>query len=375
MPIQKSASGIDGLDEILHGGLPAKRPTLVSGGPGSGKTMLGMQFLCHGALQLGEPGLFISFDEEEKDIITNYESTRLKLNQAMERGLIRIEAIPLMHTMTIQTGEFTLDGFMLSLENLTNAIKAKRLVLDSMDAFSTRFGDSENLRYELARICRWTKEKGLTTILTSEVHDNLTSIYSLEEYVADCDIFLDHRVKDQISKRRLRIIKYRGSSHGADEYPFLIGKAGLRVFPITSAGLEGEASHEFVSSGVEGLDSMLDGRGYYKGSAILISGSAGSGTTTLASCLALRSCSMGSRSLYFAFEESTSQIIRNLASVGLDMSKYIDQGLLRLEPIRPSIFGLEEHLLRFHALVDEFKPDTVIVDPITNFLPIASPWK
>jgi circadian clock protein KaiC len=267
----------------------------------------------------------------------------------------------------VESGEFTLDGLLVRLAHSVKSIGARRLVLDSLDSLFSRFADTANLRYEVSRIFQWIKTMGVTAIVTCEQGDGDFTRNGLEAYVSDCVIHLDHRVAEQISKRRLRVIKYRGSSHGADEYPFLITSEGISILPITSLVLETEAPTDFLSTGVDGLDRMLAGKGYYRGSTILVSGAAGTGKSTLAACLGARNCQNGDRCLYLSFEESTSQIVRNLRSIGIDIDPHIRNGLLRMEPIRPCNFGLEEHLVRVHAIVESFKPDIVIIDPITSF--------
>ena len=369
--LAKSATGILGLDEVLRGGLPTGRPSLVFGGPGCGKTMLAMEFLCRGAVEYGEPGFFLSFDEQVEDLISDFTSCDFRMSQALADHRLRIEYIPAPDSRATQAGEFTLDALLVRLDRWTNEIGAKRLVLDSLDALFARFSDSLNLRHELSRVIQWTKQRGLTSIITSELHDGDPARHTMQEFASDCVILMDHRVSNQISKRRLRTIKYRGSSHGADEYPFLINQEGINVFPITSVGLESDAPESYVSSGVEGLDAMLADKGFYRGSSILVSGGAGTGKTTLAVSLALSTCRAGERSLYLSFEESTSQIVRNMASVGLDLKSCIKEGLLRISPMRPSFFGLEEHLVRIHKIIYDFKPASLIMDPITSFLPVG----
>jgi circadian clock protein KaiC len=369
--LTKAPTGVFGLDEVLFGGLPAGRPTLVYGGPGCGKTILGMEFLCRGAQLLGEPGVFLSFDEARKDIIENFAISGFGLSQALADQTVRIESIPILDSQLTQAGEFTLDGLLLKLENLIDSIGAKRLVLDSIEALLSQFGVSANLRYELTRIFKWTKDKGLTTIVTNEMNSAENAHFGIDKYVADCVIFLDHRIVNQISKRRLRVVKCRGTLHGVDEYPYVINTGGFSVLPITSIGLGSIASDECITTGLDGLDVMLDGKGYFLGSSIMVSGSAGTGKTTFGACLAKGTCLRGGRSLYLSFEESASQLARNWRSVGIESDENTKKGLLRIEPMRPNAFGLEEHLGRVHRLVDEFRPDTVIMDPISCFLPLG----
>lgn len=362
--LKKRPTGIQGLDEVLHGGLPNGRPTLVCGGPGCGKTILAMEFLCRGARQYNEPGLFVSFDENKTDIETNFANAGFGFAEAIAAENVRCD-------YALEAGIFTLESFLSRLERAIDAMAAKRLVLDSLDPLFPQFSDTANLRFELSRIFQWIKEKGITAIVTNEKGEGTLTRHGLEAYVSDCVLFLDHRVSGDISKRRLRVIKYRGSSHGMDEYPFLVGENGLSMLPVTSVFLDSVAPTEFISTGIRGLDNMLAGKGYYQGSTVLISGTAGTGKSTLAGSFVQSACEQSRRSLFLAFEESTSQIVRNLGSVGVDLSTSIENGLLRVQPIRPSRFGLEEHLVRTHMLVNEFQPEVVVLDPITGFAPIG----
>jgi circadian clock protein KaiC len=371
--IIKTPTGIIGLDEILEGGLPHERPTLIFGGPGCGKTALAMEFLCRGARQFDEPGLFVSFEESAKDITTNFTSCDYGFAEALEAQSIHIDSISISdHPIGVETGEFTLDGLLVRLEQGVKTTGARRLVLDSLSSLLARFSDTTNLRYEISRILLWIKQKGLTAIVTSELESSEPMRNKLAEYVFDCVIQMDHRIKEQISKRRLRVIKYRGSSHGADEYPFLITGSGISIFPITAVSLNSVASNEFESTGIDGLDTMLAGKGFYRGSTILVSGGAGTGKSTLSVNFALSACLSGRRSLYLAFEESASQIMRNMRSVGIDVEAGVKKGLLRIEPIRPNSFGLEEHHVGILRLIEAFDPDTVVLDPITSFTSLGN---
>lgn len=371
-PLQKTPTGIRGLDKILNGGLPQGRPTLIFGGPGCGKSALAMEFACRGALQFGEPALLVSFEESAEDIITNFASCGFGAAEAINARSVRIDSIQLNHDYAVEAGEFTLDGLLVRLAHSVKSIGARRLVLDSLDSLISRFSDTANLRYEVSRIFQWIKQMGITAIVTCEQGDGHLTRNGLEAYVSDCVIHLDHRVEEQISKRRMRVVKYRGSSHGADEYPFLISSRGISILPITSLLLDTEAPTDFLPTGIDGLDRMLAGKGYYRGSTVLVSGSAGTGQSTLAACFGARTCHDGGRCLYLPFEESTSQIVRNLRSVGIDIDPYLREGRLQMEPIRPSSFGLEEHLVRVHEIVEACHPDTVIMDPITSFSGIGN---
>jgi circadian clock protein KaiC len=370
--LEKTPTGIGGLDEILHGGLPRARPTLLLGGPGCGKTALAMEFVCRGARQFNEPGLFVSFEETPEDIKTNFMTCGFGFKEALGQHSVHIQSVLIARDHTVEAGEFTLDGLLVRFEHALKESGACRLVLDSINSLTPRFSNTSNLRYEFSRIFSWIKEKGITAIVTSEREDRQLHRYGIDEYLSDCVIHMDHRIKNQISKRRLRVVKFRGSSHGMDEYPFLIRSEGISVLPITSLDLDSAAPHEFVSTGIDGLDKMLDGKGYYRGSALLISGGAGTGKTTVAASFARITCHNNRRSLYLTFEESANQIVRNLHSVGIDLEAYIKRGLMRIEPIRPSTVGLEEHLVRVHTIIEEFEPDTVVLDPITSFTPIGS---
>ena len=371
-PIIKAPTGIQGLDDILDGGLPQGRPTLVCGGPGCGKTLLAMEFLCKGACHHDEPGLMVSFEETREDIATNFARSEFGFTKALADKTVHIESIPLDRNYSMEIGEFSLDGLLVRLERSIRASGAKRLALDSLHSLLEHFTDTAHLRFEYARIFRWIKEKGLTAIITSERSMDAPAGYGKEEYLSDCVIYMDHRISDQISKRRLRVVKYRGSTHGTDEYPFMIDVRGIVVVPITSLEFNDVAPTDFISSGIEGLDRMLAGKGWYRGSTILISGGPGTGKSTLAANFARVNCTADSRSLVLAFEESQGQIQRNMLSVGIDLESVIKNDLLRIQAIRPGRFGLEEHLARVHTIIDDFKPDTVALDPITGFAAIGS---
>jgi circadian clock protein KaiC len=370
-PLEKTITGITGLDEILNGGLPKGRPTLLFGGPGCGKTALAMEFVCRGAQQFDEAGLFVSFEETSEELKTNFASFGFGFSEAMETESVHIESILMNAEFSVEVGEFTLDGLLVRLEHSVNRTGARRLALDSLSSLFSQFSDTANLRHEISRIFQWIKKRGLTAIVTSELEGIQPARYALEEYVSDCVIHMDHTVREQVSKRRLRVVKYRGSSHGTDEYPFLITENGIFLLPITSVGLDSVAPNEFISTGVDGLDQMFGGKGYYRGSTVLISGCAGTGKSTLAMCFALSTCRGGGKSLYLAFEESANQIQRNMRSVGIDVDPEIENGRMRIEPIRPSAFGLEEHMVRMISIIDKVRPDTVVMDPISSFTSIG----
>ena len=371
-PLKKTATGITGLDEILEGGLPHGRPALLCGGPGCGKTLLAMEFLCRGALELDEPGLFVSFEEGLEDIEMNFASCTFGFEKALAEKRLEIISFPVSPEISIEAGDFTFDALLARLEHSLKRMGARRLALDSLRALFSRFSDTPNLRYEYARIFQWIKDQGVSAIVTTQSPERILSLHELEEYLSDCVIYMDHRITDQVSKRRIRVGKYRGSSHCADEIPFVLTSDGLSVLPITSLELEAKAPTEQISTGIGGLDRMLKGNGFYRGSTVLISGGAGTGKSTMAAAFARAACQKGDRAVYLAFEESTDQILRNMRSVAIDLEPALNKGLLRIEPIRPGRFGLEEHLVRAHTIIDRFKPKAVIVDPITSFTSIGN---
>jgi len=366
--LPKCPSGIQGLDEITFGGLPQGRPTLVCGGAGCGKTLLAMEFLCRGALTYNEPGVFIAFEEKEKDLEENFASLGFDLKKLVKQKKLLIDYIYIERSEIEETGEYDLEGLFVRLASAIDTIGAKRVVLDTIEALFSGFSNQSILRAELRRLFRWLKEKGVTAIVTGEKGESLLTKHGLEEYVADCVIFLDHRVNEQIATRRLKIIKYRGSKHGTNEFPFLIGNNGISVFPMTSLLLSSSVSSQRISSGIKSLDAMFGNKGYYRGSAILVSGSAGSGKTSFGAQFVDSVCRNGQRALYFAFEESESQLSRNMTSIGIDLKKWIDKGPLRVVSNRATLCGLEMHLVMAHKAVKEFKPAVVVVDPITTMI-------
>lgn len=370
--LPKAATGIDGLDEITGGGFPAGRPTLICGAAGSGKTLLAMEFVVRGAMYYDEPGVFMAFEERTEELTQNVRSLGFDLDELVEQQKLALDYVHVERSEIDETGEYDLEGLFVRLGFAIDSIGAKRVVLDTIE---TLFGGLSNvaiLRAELRRLFRWLKDKGVTAIITGERGENALTRHGLEEYVSDCVILLDHRVTDQMATRRLRIVKYRGTVHGTNEYPFLIDEEGISVLPITSAGLQHQASDERISSGIAQLDVMLGGKGYFRGSSILVSGTAGTGKTSIAAYLADATCRRGERCLYFAFEESPSQLLRNLRSIGLDLNRWIDQGLLEIAASRPTQQGLETHLARIHKRVAEFNPSVVVLDPISNFVSAGS---
>lgn len=369
--IKKSPTGIAGFDEITGGGLPMGRPTLVCGGPGCGKTVLAMEFLTCGVSQFNEPGLFVSFEESNEALISNFNSFGLDLQNMIENNQFLILQAKLRRDEIFEAGEFTLDGLLIRLENAIKKIGARRVVLDTLESLFSHLTNTIVLRAEIARLFEWLKDKNVTCVITGERGEKALTRHGFEEYVSDCVIFLDHRISNQISKRRLRIVKYRGSTHGLDEYPYIIGDKGISILPITELHVAHEAQLEQMSTGLDDLDAMLSGKGYYCGSSILVSGSSGTGKSTLAASFANAVCKSGKKCLYMAFEESESQIVRNMRSVGVDLSPYTQKGSLILKALFPTMCGLEEHLVRIHKLVDDCMPDAVIIDPISNFVSVG----
>jgi circadian clock protein KaiC len=370
--LAKAPTGIKGLDEILLGGLPQGRPTLVCGSAGCGKTLLGMEFLVRGA-QLGEPGVCMTFEERVDDIIDNVASLGFDLPTLMAEKKLRLDHVQLDRSQIEETGEYDLEGLFVRLGYAIDAIGAKRVLLDTIEALFAGLSNTAILRAELARLFNWLKDKGVTTIVTGERGDGQLTRHGLEEYVSDCVILLDHRMSDMTFTRRLRVVKYRGSTHGTNDYPFLIDEQGISVLPITSLELQHTVSEERISTGVSRLDSMLGGAGYYRGSSILVSGTAGTGKTTLAAQFVNATCGRGERCLFFGFEESLSQITRNMRSVGMDLAPWVQAGLLHYHGTRPTAYGLELHLVKMHRLFEGFQPRIVVMDPVTSFLSSGTP--
>jgi len=366
--LPKAATGIEGLDEITGGGLPRGRPTLVCGSAGCGKTLLAMEFLVRGVTHFGEPGVFLAFEETAQELAQNVRSLGFDLEDLAVQNKLLVDYVHVERSEIEETGEYDLEGLFIRLGHAIDSIGARRVVLDTIETLFGGLSNDAILRSELRRLFRWLKDKGVSAVITAERGDGTLTRQGLEEYVSDCVIVLDHRVTENLSTRRLRIVKYRGTVHGTNEYPFLIDETGISVLPVTSLGLRHEASEERISTGVPRLDVMLGGDGVYRGSSVLISGTAGTGKTTLAGHFADATCRRGERCLYLAFEESESQMVRNMRSVGLDLAPWLKKGLLRFHATRPTAYGLEMHLAALHKLVKDFQPRVVIVDPITNFL-------
>jgi circadian clock protein KaiC len=371
-PLAKAPTGIPGLDEITNGGLPRGRPTLVCGGAGCGKTLLAMEFLVRGALEYGEPGVFMSFEESEDDLVENAQSLGFDLKRLASRRRLLLDHVRLERSEVTEAGEYDLEGLFIRLGHAIDSIHAKRVVLDTIEMLFSGLSDRLTVRAELARLFRWLKTKRVTAIVTGERDGDHLTRHGLEEYVSDCVIVLDQRVMEQSATRRLRILKYRGSAHGGNEMPFLIDDHGVSVLPITSLGLAHQASTAHVSTGVAGLDAMFAKKGYYRGNSVLASGTAGTGKSSLAAHFAEATCRRGERCLYFAFEEAASQIARNMRSIGVDLDPWIRRDLLRIHAQRPTALGLEAHLVAMHRLIDEWQPRVVVVDPVTNMIAVGS---
>ena len=370
--LAKSPTGIQGLDEITHGGLPKGRPTLICGSAGSGKTLLAASFLLNGVVQYDEPGVLMTFEETSEELASDLNSLGFDVGKLIAAGKLVVDYVRVERSEIEETGEYDLEGLFVRLEYAVNSIGAKRIVLDTIESLFAGLSNPGILRAELRRLFRWLKDKGLTAVLTGERGDADLTRQGLEEYVSDAVILLDHRVQEQVSTRRLRIVKYRGSHHGTNEYPFLIDAEGLSVLPVTSLGLTHPALNERVSTGVARLDDMLSSRGYYRGSTILLSGTAGTGKTSLAAHFVDAACRRGERCLYFLFEESPQQLLRNMRSIGINLQPWVDSGLLLFHADRPSRFGLETHLAAMQRAVRNFKPLVTVTDPVTNLLTVGS---
>ena len=364
--LEKCRTGISGFDEITGGGLPKGRPTLVCGGAGSGKTLFAMEFLLNGATQYNEPGIFISFEENERELTENVASLGWDLEALSREKKIFLDHVYIERSEIEETGEFNLEGLFIRIESALSAVNAKRIAVDSMEALFSGFSDEMTLRAEIRRLFRWLKEKGLTAVITGEQGKGSFTRHGLEEYISDCVVFLDNRMNDQVATRRIRVVKYRGTSHGANEYPFLITEKGFSVLPITSLNLDYPVSTERIPTGVERLDTMLGGQGFFRGSSILVSGTAGTGKSSLAARFAAAACNRGEQALYFSFEESPQQIMRNMGSIGIDLRSPAENGLLHFRSVRASSFGMEIHLSMMVKAMNDINPTVVAIDPISN---------
>ena len=362
----KSPSGIKGLDEITGGGLPTGRPTLICGAAGCGKTLMAAEFVVRGAAQYNEPGAIILFEETAEELTANMRSIGYDLDAMQSQGQLALDFIRVDPAELIETGSYDLEGLFIRIGHAIDSVGAKRVALDTIETLFSDIANHAILRAELRRLFRWLKDRGVTAVITGERGEKALTRYGLEEYVADCVILLDHRIVDQVSTRRLRVVKYRGSAHGTNEYPFLIGARGISVLPITSLTLDHEVFSERVSTGINGLDMMLGGAGVYRGSSLLISGTPGTGKSSIAAAFVDAACARGERAILFAYEESRNQLVRNMQSIGIKLQRWIDKGLLQIEATRPTLQGLEQHLVHMYNLVNEFKPSVVAVDPISN---------
>lgn len=367
MTLPKSATGIAGFDDVTLGGLPSGRPSLVCGAAGCGKTLFAVTFLVNGAMLYDEPGVFMSFEERADDLAANVASLGFDLDFLTSTGKLAVDHVRVERSEIEENGEYDLEGLFIRIGYAVDRIGAKRVVLDTIETLFAGFTDQSILRAELRRLFGWLKDRGLTAIITGERGEGQLTRQGLEEYVSDCVVLLDNRVLDQITTRRLRVVKYRGSAHGTNEYPFLIDGEGITVLPVTSSGRDGRVSNEIISTGVPDVDGMLRRRGFFRGSSILLSGVAGTGKTTFASHFVDAACKRGERCMYFAFEESAAEICRNAVSVGLDLGRHVATGLLRFEAARPNLYGLEMHLARMHRDLDRFKPEVVVIDPLSAF--------
>jgi circadian clock protein KaiC len=373
--LPKCPTGIQGLDEITGGGLPRGRPTLVCGGAGCGKTLLAVEFLVRGAVQFDEPGVFIAFEETEAELKANVASLGFDLAGLVRRKKIVLDYVHIERSEVQESGEYDLEGLFVRLNHAIDSIGARRVVLDTLEALFASLPNEAILRAELRRLFRWLKDKGVTAVITAERGREHLTRHGLEEYVSDCVILLDHRVNDQIATRHLRVVKYRGALHGTNEFPFLIGEEGLSVLPITSLGLNHKASSGRISTGIPRLDAMLGGRGFFRGSSILLTGTPGTGKTSVAACFAQAAARRGDRVLFFSFEESPNQIIRNMHSIGLRLEPLVQRGVLRFHSARPSLYGLERHLATMFKEIAAFQPTVVIVDPITSLLAAGTDYE
>jgi len=370
--LQKTLTGVSGFDDITLGGLPTGRPSLICGEAGSGKTLFAMEFLIHGITKFNEPGLFVAFEEKASELATNVASLGFDLNKLVAQNKLRIDYVHIDKNEIEETGEYDLEGLFIRLGHAIDSIGVKRVVLDTIENLFAGLDNTAILRAELRRLFQWLKDRNVTAVITGEKGEGTLTRQGLEEYVSDCVIVVDHRVVNQISTRRLRIVKYRGSVHGTNEYPFLIDSDGISVLPVTSLKLQGKVVTQRIGTGIPSLDLMFGGKGIFKGSSMLITGTAGTGKTSIAASFANASCERNERCLYFAFEESADQIVRNMHSIGIQLDGHVKKGLLRFHAARPTMYGLEMHLVQITKLVREFNPKTVIIDPITNLITVGT---
>ena len=370
--LHKCLTGIKGFDEVTEGGLPKNRTTLVSGGAGSGKTLFGIDFLINGAINYYEPGVFMSFEETADELYKDVASLNLDLKGLVSQKKIALEHVVL-ERKDVQEKDFNLEGLLIRLEHAIDSVNAKRVVLDSIESLFAGITDNGILRLEIKRLFRWLKEKQVTAIVTGEPGQDSYTQHGMEQYISDCIILLDNRIDEEVSVRRIRVVKYRGSNHGTNEYPFVIDDDGLSVIPITSAGLDQPGVAKRVSTGIPSLDKLFKGKGYTKGSTILTSGTAGTGKTSLAAAFAIETCKRGERCLFLSYEESAGQLTQNMKSIGFNFEPLIKKGLLKIVSTRPTFFGLEKHLLDLYKTIENFKPKSVVIDPLTSLIGEGSP--
>jgi circadian clock protein KaiC len=369
--LPKTPSGITGLDAITGGGLPRGRPTLICGGAGSGKTLLALEFIVRGARDFDEPGVFVSFEESTEELAANVASLGFDLPELVSQNKLALDHVHLERSEIEETGEYSLEGLFVRLGSAIDSVGAKRVAVDSLEALFAALSNEAIVRAELRRLFGWLKQRGVTAAITAEQGRGTLTRHGLEEYISDCVIFLDHRIVDQIATRRLRIVKYRGTSHGTNEYPTLIDDGGLSVLPISVLSLDYGVSTERVSTGIGALDEMLSGKGYYRGSSVLLSGTAGTGKSSFAAAFVAAACSHGERCLYLAFEESPAQILRNMASIGIELAHWVKEGTLRFHAVRATFYGLEQHLVAIHRLLERFRPDCLVMDPCTTLAAVG----
>ncbi|MFO7639282.1 MAG: circadian clock protein KaiC, partial [bacterium] len=372
--LAKCPTGIRGLDEVTGGGLPRGRPTLVCGGAGCGKTLMAMEFIVRGAREFGEPGVFMAFEETGAELASNVASFGFDLPALIRQKKLAVDSVTIERSELEETGEYDLEGLFIRLGAMIDEVHAQRVALDTIESLFASLPNEGILRAELRRLFRWLKDRGVTAVVTAEQgQDHQLTRYGLEEYVSDCVIALDHRVTNQVATRRLRVVKYRGSRHGTNEYPTMIDEQGLSVMPITSLGLGHAVSARRISTGIPRLDTMMTGKGYWQGSSILVSGTAGTGKTSVATALVDSVCRRGGRCLYSSFEESPDQLVRNMGSIGFHLKPHLRKGCLQFHSVRPTLYGLESHLVALHELVDRWHPEVVVMDPITGLTSIGDP--
>ena len=363
----KSQTGIRGFDDITDGGLPKNRPTLIAGEPGCGKTVLAMEFIVNGAVMFNEPGVFMTFEESTDELALNMSSFGYDLHALLDKNKIYLEQVQMNAEVIQEAGRYGIEGLFVRLEQAIDKVRAKRVVLDSLDTLFHGL-DYETLRLEFKRLFSWLKQKKVTVIVTAEIGENFLTRLGLEEYIVDCVVLLDNRATNQITTRRVRVIKYRGSIHGNNEYPFIIDETGLTVFPIISEVIQQKSSSKRISSGIKQLDDMMDKKGFFLGSSILVSGTAGTGKTSVAASFAYSVCKTKERCFFCAFEEAPNQVMRNVLSIGIDLEPLVKSGYLHFYYARPTLQNLELHFIAIKKIINEIKPSVVILDPITNLM-------